>query len=94
MSTKEDKFDVLIKINVEIKKGDALFAESDFNQKYPNMDYMQMVATQQAINQLAQILLDLGWTEAEAMGFSIEEIEIAERVAKGKGKGLGLAKKG
>lgn len=88
MAKKEDKFDVKLGLTVDIKQNGESFHDEDIKLNYPGMNYLQMNCVLQAITQFGQTLTDLGWTGAEVIGWSPEEIEIAEKVSKGKGKGL------
>jgi hypothetical protein len=59
------------------------FHDSKLELDYPNMDYVQCVATQQAAVSFLQVLSNLGWGEALDAGFPPEIIEGARKIAKG-----------
>ena len=88
MAKKEDFYTVKVNLDMEVTKQGSNnvsakhFHSSNYKMEWPGMDYMQLVAVQQAINQLGQILVDMGWADAAAIGFNLEEIEAAKKVAK------------
>lgn len=94
MATQDTKYNVKLSVNVTIEKQAAdgtvttPFSGFNSNMSYNNMDYQQIVATQQVIMNLGQQLVDMGWTGAEAIGFAdtaaVEEVAKNGRVKKTK----------
>jgi len=83
----EDKFNVVANIDLVITKiGDTSenpwFELHGPELKYFNMDYLQITGVIQAIESLAQTLVDFGFAGAEAIGFDPGEVEKAKKVGK------------
>lgn len=83
----ESKYNVVLNINIKIEKVNedgttAPFTSYGCPLTYNNMDYLQIVATQQSLVNFGQELVDLGWLQAKALGF--ENAEAVEEILKAK----------
>ena len=89
MAKKEDRYNVTLKMNLSIDqvddKGNVLrnWHGGNYDLDYPGMDYVQIVATQQAMSHFGQILCNLGWGDAAVIGYDMNELALAKRIAQG-----------
>lgn len=91
MASKEDKFNMKLECKISIDKVtdtgevERYWHGGEYKLDYPGMDYTQIVATQQALSQFGQVLVDLGWGDVILQGFDPELVKEAKKAAKGKG---------
>lgn len=85
MATVDTRYKVVLNIGYSIEKVQddgtlAPFSSFNGSANYHNMDYVQIVAVQQVVTNMAQQLNDFGWSSAEAIG--IPEALFTEEIAK------------
>jgi len=91
MAKTTDRFNVAMQLSIKVDKlneageVERYWHGGDYKLDYPGMDYHQLVATQQAVSQLGQILVDLGWGDAVLQGVDPELVKESKKAAKGKG---------